>query len=239
MSGEISIGIAFVAGLLSFASPCVLPLLPAFLAYLSGISATDLKKNNHVDRKTVFLNTLFFVGGFSLVFSLIGVLLNSILLSNSFVVNQWLSWIGGVIIIIFGLFVLGLLNIPFLQQEHKIHVQKKDGSFFSSFLFGSAFAAGWSPCIGVILGSILTLAITQPATSFSLLIAYTLGLGLPFLIAGALAPEALNWLAKHQSLLRYFNLITGIVLIILGILVFTGELAKYGNLLTFAIEGGI
>lgn len=229
MATEINIGIAFIAGLISFISPCVLPLLPAFLSYLSGISVKELQSSQTVERKPVFFNSLLFVLGFTLVFSIIGVLLNSFLIGVSYQLNQYLSWIGGIVIILFGLFVLGLLNIPFLQQEYKTHPEKRGNQYISSLIFGAAFAAGWTPCIGPILGAVLTLAVTNPGTAFTLMIAYSLGLGIPFLIAGLFAPEALGFLAKHKKILQYFNTVAGILLILLGILVFTGQLAAVGN----------
>lgn len=230
MALEVNIIIAFIGGLLSFFSPCVLPLLPAFLAYLSGISVDELKNRQQVNRKPVLINTVLFVLGFSIIFSIVGVALNSFLISSAFVLNQWLSWIGGILIIIFGLFVLGIINIPFLQQEYKVHPEKRGNQYISSFIFGAAFAAGWTPCIGPILGTVLTLAITNPVTAFTLMVAYSLGLGIPFLVCGFFAPEALSFLSRNQKFLRYFNYIAGILLVGLGVLVFTGQLAQFGNL---------
>src|SRR3989338_7094961 len=126
----------------------------------------------------VFYCSVFFVLGFSLVFSIVGVLLQSALANISYELQKWLSRIGGAVIILFGLFLLGLLKIPFLEQEHKFHVKRKFGSaYLTSFVFGAAFAVGWTPCVGAVLGAVLTLAVTQPGTAFWLLIAYTLGLG--------------------------------------------------------------
>lgn len=226
---ELTILIALVAGLVSFLSPCVLPLIPAFLAYLSGTSIDEINQNKSKARLHIFFNTIFFVLGFALVFSLIGVLLNSVLVSIAYDLRIWLSRIGGAIIIGFGLYLLGILKLPFLDVEHKIKVKKFKYSYPTSFVFGVAFAAGWTPCIGVILGSILTLAITSPGTAFSLLLAYSIGLGIPFILTGLFTGQASSLIQKLGPYLKYFNMIMGIVLIILGILVFTNKLPELAN----------
>lgn len=226
---EITIFIAFIAGLVSFLSPCILPLIPAFIAYLSGTSLNELKKNKAKAKLHIFTNTVFFVLGFAVVFSLIGVLLNSVLQSIAYDLKIWLSRIGGVIIIGFGLYLLGILKLPFLDVEHKIKVKKFKYSYPTSFVFGVAFAAGWTPCIGVILGSILTLAITSPGVAFNLLLAYSIGLGIPFLLTGAFIAQASSFIQKIGPALRYFNIVMGVVLIILGILVFTNQLPQLAS----------
>ena len=175
---------AFIAGLVSFLAPCVLPLIPGFLSYLAGVSIKDAKDN----RKEIFLNSVFFVLGFSTVFAALGVLLNTLLEQIAYDVQTWLSRIGGVLIIFFGLYLVGLIKIGWLEKEHKPNVKKRFSSaYLTSFVFGAAFAAGWTPCVGAVLGGILALAATQPGSAFSLLMAYALGLGLPFLIVGLFA----------------------------------------------------
>jgi cytochrome c-type biogenesis protein len=179
---------------------------------------------------TVFLNSVFFVLGFSLVFSLVGVLLQSVLSSVSFTVQQWLGYIGGAIIIFFGIFLLGLIKIPFLEQEHKLKVKKKfKYSYITSFVFGSAFAVGWTPCVGAILGAILTLAVSNPASAFPLLLSYSLGLGIPFLIVGLFTDRASGFIKKAGPKLKYVNYVFGVVLIVLGVLVFTNQLSRFAS----------
>jgi cytochrome c-type biogenesis protein len=226
---EVTILIAFVAGLVSFLSPCILPLIPAFIAYLSGTSLNELKQNKAKARLHIFTNTVFFVLGFAVVFSLIGVLLNSVLQSIAYDLRIGLSRIGGIIIIGFGLYLLGILKLPFLDVEHKIKVKKFKYSYPTSFVFGVAFAAGWTPCIGVILGSILILAITSPGVAFNLLLAYSIGLGIPFLLTGAFIAQASSFIQKIGPALRYFNIVMGVVLIILGIIVFTNQLPQLAS----------
>mgnify|MGYP001223193135 CR=1 FL=1 len=179
---------------------------------------------------TIFLNSVFFVLGFSIIFSLVGVLLQSVLSSVSFTVQQWLGYIGGTIIIFFGIYLLGLIKIPFLEQEHKLKVKRKfKYSYATSFVFGSAFAVGWTPCVGAILGAILTLAISNPASAFPLMLSYSLGLGIPFLIVGLFTDRASGFINRIGPKLKYVNYVFGTVLIILGILVFTNKLSRFAS----------
>ncbi|MBI2048026.1 MAG: sulfite exporter TauE/SafE family protein [Parcubacteria group bacterium] len=223
----VSLGVAFIAGVISFLSPCVLPIIPGFLAYLSGAS---LNQNQGAGRMAIFINSLFFVIGFSAVFALLGVLLNGILESAAYEVQTWLARIGGVIIIFFGLYLTHLIKIPFLEREHKILVKHQFKSrLATSFVFGAAFAAGWTPCVGAALGAILGLAATQPGSAFNLLFAYSLGLGVPFLIVGAFAAHAGNIINKYAHTLYYVNIAFGAILIVLGVLVFTQSLNLIAN----------
>lgn len=223
---HISLTIAFAAGLVSFIAPCVLPIIPGFLAYLSGASLKDAGAK----RKEIFLNSFFFVLGFSLVFAVLGVLLNTVLEAVGYDVQIWLSRIGGVIIIFFGLYLTGLIHIPFLEREHKFAVTAKFNSrYLTSLLFGAAFAAGWTPCVGAALGAILGLAASNPGTAFYLLLAYALGLGLPFLAVGLFAAQASSFINRNAEKIRYVNIIFGIVLIALGVLIFTQQLSRIAN----------
>ena len=226
MAGDVSIIVAFIAGVVSFLSPCVLPIIPGFLAYLSG-SSVDSKSE---DRKAIFLNSFFFVLGFSLIFAIIGILLNTALEAVAYDAQVWLSRVGGVIVIFFGLYLTGLIKIGFLEKSHEIKVKKKFNSkFLTSFLFGSAFAAGWTPCVGAALGAILGLAATAPGSAFILLFSYSLGLGIPFLVVGAFASRAQNIINRFAGKLKVINAIFGVILIILGVLVFTQSLNLIAN----------
>ncbi|OJI08728.1 MAG: cytochrome C biogenesis protein [Candidatus Vogelbacteria bacterium CG10_big_fil_rev_8_21_14_0_10_49_38] len=222
---EISIPVAFLAGLVSFLAPCVLPIIPGFLAYLAG-STTGAGGN----RRAIFLNSFFFVLGFSTVFALLGVLLNTLLLAVAPAVQTWLSRLGGVLIIFFGLYLVGLIKLPFLEREHKFAVKTKFNSrYLTSFLFGLAFAVGWTPCVGPSLGLILGLAATAPGSAFVLLLTYSLGLGIPFLIVGAFTAQAETFISRHLKALKYLNLIFGTILLVLGVLVFTEKLTLIAN----------
>lgn len=217
---------AFIGGLVSFLAPCVLPIIPGFLAYLAGASTTDTGPK----RKEIFLNSVFFVLGFGIVFAALGVLLNTLLENIAYDVQIWLSRIGGVMIIFFGLYLIGLIKIPFLEREYKISVKTKFKSrYATSFLFGLAFAAGWTPCVGPALGVILGLAATQPGSAFILLLVYSLGLGIPFLIVGAFTAQATEFINRHAVGLKYLNIVFGVILLALGVLIFTQKLALIAN----------
>ncbi len=222
---DVTLFIAFFAGLLSFLSPCVLPIIPGFLGYLAGTSAVKEQT-----RGKLFSHSLCFVVGFSSVFAILGVLLNSVLKNVSVVVQVWLSRVSGVIIIVFALYVLGLLRLPFLDREYKVRVMKRFSfAYITSFVFGAAFAVGWTPCVSAILGSILALVVAKPQLAFVLLLSYALGLGVPFLLVGLFTKQAFGLIQRSQSFLRYFNLVVGILLLVLGVLVFTNTLVVVAN----------
>lgn len=180
--------------------------------------------------------------GFAIVFSLVGVLLNSVLGSLAFDTRKGLSIVGGAVIVAFGVYLtlqaLGV-RIPFLSREHKFQPRRFKSNYLSSFVFGVAFAAGWTPCIGAILGGILTLAIVQPAAAFNLLLAYSFGLGIPFLIAGAFISQFSAFIARFSGFMKYFTIVMGIVLIALGILVATGYIGAISFFLPSGILGGV
>ncbi len=223
---NLSITIALFAGLVSFLSPCVLPILPGFLAYLAGTSV----KNEKSQRREIFLASLFFVLGFSTVFSILGVILNTLLGNLASDLQMWLSRIGGILIIIFGLFLTGLLHIPFLERDYKLELKSKfKSNYLTAFVFGAAFAAGWTPCVGPVLGGIFVLAATSPGSAFTLLFSYSVGLGIPFLLVGLFASRATEFIRKYRGVFKYINILFGIVLIILGVLSFTQNLSKVAN----------
>lgn len=260
MAIETSILISALAGLGSFLSPCILPIIPGFLSYLSSASikeATDndgdtdnVQGTNQVNknpnggsgnqviiiskkaRVNIFINTIYFVLGFSLVFSVLGVILNSVLaVSIGTDFQQYLSYIGGIIIVAFGVNLILSLKIARLNIEKKFtKIPKFKTSYITSFVFGLAFAAGWTPCVGPILGSTFTLAAANPGTAYNLLLAYSLGLGIPFLITGAFFSQATGIIKKITKHLKYFNLIMGSILIVVGILIFFNQLSLLVNI---------
>lgn len=223
----LSIAVAFIAGLVSFLSPCVLPIIPGFLAYLAGASFTDDAPRG----RDIFLASVFFVLGFAAVFSLLGVFVTSILGIATYIVRTWLARIGGGIMILFGLYLTGLLHIPFLEREYKVRVMTRFRSrWATSFVFGAAFAAGWTPCVGAVLGGILGLAATAPGSAFTLLFVYSLGLGAPFLLVGLFASRASGLIQRYGGFLNYAQIIFGIILIVIGIFAFTENLPLIANL---------
>ncbi len=179
---------------------------------------------------SVFLSSVFFVLGFSIVFSLIGVLLQTVLANSSYQVQVWLGRIGGVIIIFFGLFVLGIFTPAFLKRDHKIAVKMRFGSkYITSFVFGAAFAVGWTPCVSAALGAILVLAATNATSAFLLLFAYTLGIGIPFLVVGFFTNQAQDFINRAGPWLRYVEYVFGALLVAIGVLIFVGELSQIAN----------
>jgi cytochrome c-type biogenesis protein len=231
---EISIAIAAIAGLGSFLAPCILPVIPAFLAYLSGTTITELQRNNGTvnlvsNRLNIVLNTVFFVLGFSVVFSVFGVILNSVLSSSATNLISGFNQIGGVVIIGFGAFMLLSTKIRTLNFEKKFFPNRTKSSYPLSFLFGLAFAAGWTPCIGPILGSILTLAATSPGQAFTLLLTYSLGLGIPFILMGVFFSRFTRIIRALSKHLKYYSIIMGSFIIILGVLVYTNQLATIAS----------
>ena len=180
---------------------------------------------------SVFFSSVFFVLGFSLVFSLVGVLLQTILSNASYTVQEWLGRIGGAVIILFGFFLLVLFTPAFLKRDHKIAVRHQFHShYITSFVFGAAFAVGWTPCVSAALGAILALAATSAGSAFLLLFAYTLGIGIPFLLVGLFTNHAQTLINRLGKKLQYVQYFFGIVLIVLGMLVFTGTLSRVANL---------
>ena len=230
---EITLAVAGLAGLGSFVAPCILPMIPAFLAYISGTTLSDL---NHkelqtitVNRSRIILNTVFFVLGFSLVFSTLGVIINSTLTSSAGTLIEGFNQVGGIIIIAFGVFLLLSMKINKLNIEKKFIPKRSKASYPLSFVFGLAFSAGWTPCVGPILGTILTLAATTPSVAFNLLLVYSLGLGIPFILMGVFFSRANKIIRQMSKHLKYYNFILGGFIIILGVLVFTNQLAYIAN----------
>lgn len=221
---------AFIAGVLTFLAPCTLPLVPAYLGFISGVSANDLKDPEKVKsaRVKIFVNGLFFVIGITVIFVAFGTL--SGFLGASFAVYRlWLERIGGVLIIIFGLYMLRVISLPFLPGGGGLpaKIPFKPGNPFGSLLLGSSFAVGWTPCVGPILGSILLLAATSSTAAQGgfLLFIFSMGLAIPFLLIALAYGSASSFLARSSRYLRWTEIIGGIFLIGLGVLVATGNFA--------------
>jgi len=231
---EITLAVAALAGLGSFVAPCILPMIPAFLAYISGTTLTELNQKGNskslvINRTNIVLNSIFFVLGFSVVFSVLGVIINSVLgtVAGEFV--EILNQIGGVIIIGFGIFLVLSTKINKLNMEKKFLPKRDKASYPMSFVFGLAFAVGWTPCVGPILGTILTLAATTPSVAFNLLLVYSLGLGIPFILIGVFYSRANRVIRSMSRHLKYYNIILGGFIVMLGVLVFTNQLAYIAN----------
>ena len=231
---EITLAVAALAGLGSFVAPCILPMIPAFLAYISGTTLSELNQNKGsktitINRTNIVLNSVFFVLGFSIVFSTLGVIINSVLSTSTGELVESLNQVGGIIIIGFGIFLLLSMKIGKLNMEKKFFPKRSKASYPMSFVFGLAFAVGWTPCVGPILGTILTLAATTPSVAFNLLLVYSLGLGIPFILIGVFYSRASRIIRSMGKHLKYYNLVLGGFIVLLGVLVFTNQLAYIAN----------
>jgi len=236
---DIGLGLAFLAGLASFLSPCVFSLVPAYIGYLSGRSAASMSSNEN-DRWVTFSHGLAFVVGFSIVFIFLGVAASALggLLYN---IRFWLAKIGGIVVIIFGIHMTGLMRIKLLEYDiRRQELPDRNRGYIASALMGIFFSAGWSPCVGPVLGAILTLALNGGSISkgVSLLSAYSAGLALPFLLAAL----GIGWvtiaLRRYGKLMRYIEVFMGIVLIIIGVLLFLGifeQLSRFGFFVDFGL----
>jgi len=231
---EITLAVAVLAGLASFVAPCILPMIPAFLAYISGTTLSELNQKNGsitvtINRTNIVLNSVFFVIGFSVVFSTLGVIINSVLSTSAGELVEGLNQVAGIIIVGFGVFLLLSTKINKLNMEKKFFPKSSKSSYPMSFVFGLAFAVGWTPCVGPILGTILTLAATTPSVAFNLLLLYSLGLGIPFILIGVFFSRATRVIRSMSKHLKYYNVFLGGFIILLGILVFTNQLAYIAN----------
>ncbi|MBI4548550.1 MAG: cytochrome c biogenesis protein CcdA [Ignavibacteriae bacterium] len=218
---------AFAFGLLSFASPCVLPIVPGYLSYISGISFEEIQNSSSqsILRKRIIINCIFFIAGFSLVF--IGFGASATVLGQFFQQQlNLLSKIAGVIIIVFGLHMTGMFRIPFLNYEKRFHTSSKPLGLLGAFVIGLAFAFGWTPCIGPILAAILAIASQQETVGqgIVLLSSYSLGLGIPFLLTGLSMTVFFNVFNKLKKHLHKIEVASGIMLIAVGILIITNYL---------------
>ncbi len=220
MDQNISLSIAFAAGFLSFIAPCALPLVPSYLSYITGLTFKDLTGGGV--RILTMKHSLLFIAGFSTVFILLGATASS--LGNMLREYQnILRWIGGIIIIFFGLYIMGLLKLNFLSKSKKFEFANKPPGLLGSYLVGSSFAIGWTACVGPILGTILFYAGSTGTVSQGviLLTAYSLGLGIPFFITSLTVNSFLSAFERIKKYMRLIEIISGVFLIIVGILILT------------------
>lgn len=223
---SISYPAALLAGLLSFFSPCILPLIPAYFTFITGLSLDELtsSRTGRV-RAQIIATTLSYVLGFSLVFILFGASA-SFIGGAIFKYQDWIRIIGGILIIIFGIHMTGLIRFKPLEFERRLQMQKKPLHFMGTFLVGMAFGAGWSPCIGPLLGSILIVAGNQETVldGIGLLSVYAAGLAIPFLVLAVFVDSLLILIKKVSWTIRYINVTAGLMLLILGLLLVTDKL---------------
>src|SRR6185436_16313597 len=228
---NITIGIAFVAGILSFLSPCVLPLVPGYVSLMSGVSVDRLKEGGSASgaRSAVILNSLAFNAGLSVIFLALGTTAG--LVGASILSNVWVRIIGGVIIIAFGLQLIGLLKIGALYKDTRFFSDENPRGPLGSFTLGIAFAAGWTPCIGPILGGIIGLAATSGGWRSGLILSafYSAGLAVPFLLTGLGLNQFLSFYAKFRRHLHKVEVVSGIILILIGLLVMSNRVTMLSS----------
>lgn len=229
--------LAIGAGALSFLSPCVLPIFPAYLSYITGISVKELQTSSSVKiRSTLLKHSLFFLAGVSLVFislgvgaSLLGQWIQTLLIGDTGLLIQR---IAGIFIIIMGLFVAGWLQIPLLMREKRMQYKKSGISYLGTFFVGTGFAAGWTPCIGPIFGSILLLAATEPGHGIVYTVMYVIGFTIPFLLLTFFIGST-KWIGKRSGVIMKTG---GIIMVIMGILLFTGQITRISLFLLELVE---
>ncbi|MFO7587119.1 MAG: cytochrome c biogenesis protein CcdA [Gemmatimonadota bacterium] len=221
---EIGVAVAFAAGVLSFLSPCVLPLVPSYLSFISGVSLEELEEGKGGARRIAFVHSLFFVLGFSLIFLALG--------ASATVVGRllreyqvWIARVGGAVIVLFGLYLVGLRPGMFLQRDRRVHLRDKPLGYLGSTLVGLTFGAGWSPCIGPILGGILTFAATRQTMTDGLVLlgVYSAGLAVPFLVSSVALSWFLDAFQRFKRWIPWVERVSGLLLIVVGLLLMSGR----------------
>lgn len=231
---QISLLAAFSAGLLSFVSPCVLPLVPSYVSYITGLSIeqlTDVSERVKF-KKAIVLNSLLFIAGFSSVFIAFGAsasLLGQLLISY----QDYIRRVGGIVIILFGLYLLGILNLNFLKMEHRYQFRNRPAGYLGSFLIGIAFAAGWTPCVGPVLGSILLYASTTDSllNGVVLLTSYSLGLGIPLFLTALGVDRFLAYFKEVRAYLWGVSTVSGVLLVVVGAMIYANSLTMVTSFL--------
>lgn len=236
----VTIGLAFLAGLASFLSPCVFCLVPAYIGYLGGRSTASINQQSLTKRLNIFMHGFVFVIGFSIIFIFLGVAV-SIFGSLLYDLRIWLTKIGGIIVILFGLHMAGLIRLSILENDLRPKSSSDiKRSYLSSLLMGIFFSAGWSPCVGPVLSSILTFAMTEGSILYGikLLTAYSAGLAIPFLMAAFGIGWVTFLLSRFGKFLHFIEIIMGILLIIVGLMLFLGlfeQMAHLGSFIDFGM----
>ncbi|MES3034228.1 MAG: cytochrome c biogenesis protein CcdA [Gemmatimonadota bacterium] len=216
---SISLALAFSAGLLSFLSPCVLPLIPSYVTFITGLGLDDVTRS----RRTALIHGLLFVLGFTLIFLALGAtatVLGRLLFSQ----RVWITRAGGLLLVVFGLYMAGVLRIGALDRERRVHLADKPLGFLGTVLVGVAFGAGWTPCLGPVLGGILayTSSVADLQRGLLLLTAYSLGLGIPFIVSALMVDRFLGWFQRVRRHLGTVNRVAGALLVLVGLLMLTG-----------------
>lgn len=224
---QVSLFLAFGAGLLSFISPCSLPLYPAFLSYITGVSVNDIKKGKGILNRQAFIHTILFLIGFSIIFLALG-------LSTSFIGSFFLDYqdllrqLGAILMVFFGLVLTGLLKFDFLQTDKKVHFQRRPSGYIGSIIIGIGFAAGWTPCTGPILAGVIALGVSDPGKGLFYMMLYVLGFSIPFLLM-SLFIDKMTFLKTHSFIIMTFG---GILMVLMGVLLYFNMMTKIITFLT-------
>ena len=220
-SATLGVTISFTAGVLSFLSPCVLPLIPSYVSFITGMSIDDVQRS----RRIALVHSLLFILGFTLVFLALGATATVIgrLLHQH---RDWVGRIGGALVIVLGLYLLGVFNLAAFARERRVHIANKPLGYLGTVLVGMAFAAGWTPCIGPILGGVLTYTASSADLNrgLLLLLAYSLGLALPFLLAALMIERFMTLFQRYRGALIWMSRVSGVLLIAIGVLMVTGSM---------------
>ena len=219
---SIGIAISFSAGLLSFLSPCVLPLIPSYVSFITGLSLDDVQRS----RRIALIHSLLFVTGFTLVFLALGATA-TVLGRVLFQYRDWVGRIGGLLVIVLGLYLLDICRIGALGRERRVHVATKPLGYLGTVVVGMAFAAGWTPCIGPILGAVLTYTASSADLNRGLLLlfAYSLGLAVPFLLAAVMIDRFMALFRRYRGAMAWMSRISGVLLLVVGLLMVTGSMS--------------
>jgi len=239
ISHEVTYIGAFIAGLLSFLSPCVLPLIPSYIMYITGISYADMQAEHpsHIIRQKTILHSVCFICGFTAVFVLLGAsatYIGSFLSENATIIRK----VGGVLLVILGIHVTGLFPLRFLLGEKRVTIKHKPAGYVGSFLVGIAFAAGWTPCIGPILAAILAVAATADSVNqgILLLLLYSMGLGVPFFLAALAMNRFMAVFNRFKKYIHVFEIITGILLMVIGVLIYSNWLSRLSGYMSIFLQ---
>ena len=233
MATNLNLFLAFGAGLLSFISPCTLPVYPGFLSYITGVSVDELKEHNGMLSRRAILHTVLFLCGFSVIFICLG--LSTSLISTLFIkYGDLLRRLGAILIVIFGLMVLGVFKPGFLMQEKRISFRSRPAGFIGSVIIGMGFAAGWMPCTGPILSAVMALGLTSPGHATFYMTAYILGFAVPFFILAFFIGK-LGWIRRHNILITKIG---GIIMIIMGVFLFFDWMTLITSFLVNRVFGG-
>ena len=218
---SLGLAVAFTAGLLSFLSPCVLPLIPSYVSFITGLSLDDVQRS----RRIALIHSVLFIAGFTLIFLALGASA-TVIGRLMFRQREWVERIGGILVIVLGLYLLGAFNIGVLSRERRYHFADKPLGFLGTLFVGMAFAAGWTPCIGPILGAVLTFTASEADLQRGLLLlfAYSLGLAVPFLLAALMIERFMSLFQRYRGALIWMSRISGVLLIAVGVLMLTGSM---------------